>query len=358
MSRPEKINVWYLDDNHDYLNRFKERHNKHFSTTPFNNVVELLERLRKIKYGDECFPDILLVDLYAPLSKFEVNLNLLDETNKRLKEFFQMEKKLKTYVDSAWEPYGVEIVDSVREHYSNEELPIAIYTQRGLVLLEDEFIIELEKLGISWLLKKQFSAETDRLILSKIMMQGKRGMEPGQKRILILDDNPKFIEEFIKRHKGYYDIEGIIDQGELLASIEKMKLENRFPNVLLVDLYYPRGNDRESMLKIKEANEKLLEFHNFEAELKNLIKKTYEPVGIQVIKAVREMYNEAQLPIMIYSQSGLLMLDNSSIQKITHLDTGWLLKDRYSICAEQIKIINQITKSNKRKKTAYLLSCG
>lgn len=352
--RGGKINAWYLDDNQDYLNRFNERHNNHFAVNSFNNAVELLEGLRKINPDDKNFPDILLVDLYAPLSASEVNPVLLEETNQKLKLFFQMEKKLKGYVDSAWEPYGVEIVNSVREHYSYDDLPIAIYTQRGLVLLEDEFIIELEQLGISWLLKKQFSAETDRLILSKIMMHGKKGMDPGRKRILILDDNPKFIEDFLKRHKKYYDIEGIIDQGELLTTIEKMKLENRFPHVLLVDLYYPRGNDKEALLKIKEANEKLLEFHNFEADLKKLIKKTYEPVGIQVIKAVREMYNESQLPVMIYSQSGLLMLDNSSIQKIANLDTGWLLKDRYSINAEQIKIINQIAKSNKRKESPCL----
>jgi CheY-like chemotaxis protein len=344
----EKINVWYLDDNRDYLDQFMERHKGHFSISLFDNVVEFLEGIQEVKYGGPEFPDILLVDLYAPLSRFEANLKLKEEADQKIQQFLQLEKELKNYVDNAWEPYGIEVVNSVRGRYSHNELPIAIYTQRGLVLLDDELIIELEKMGIEWLLKKQFSAQTERLFLSKIMMCAEKDMGGAKKKILILDDNPKFIEAFIKRHSQYYDIESITDQGEVLPTIEKMKYQQRFPNVLIVDLYYPRGNDEEAMKLIEEANEKLQEFHNFEEELKQILKKTYEPIGIEVIKGVREMYDASKLPVMIYSQSGLLLLDDTRIRKISDLDTGWLLKHRYSSRVEQIKIITQVIKAGKK----------
>jgi len=129
--------------------------------------------------------------------------------------------------------------------------------------------------------------------------------------------------------------------------IEKLDFDRRFPDLLLIDLYYPRGSDQEALEKISNGNRKLREFHDFEARLRNLVAKTYEPIGMRVIEQIRAIYNEYELPVMVYTQCGLLLLDDRRMQRIEALGTGWLLKDRYSPRTEQAKIIGHIIRTHR-----------
>ena len=192
--------VWYLDDSKRWLDAFEERHGKEFVIHRFDNVAQFLNQLRNVVVGSSDFPDIVLLDLYMPLSEFAVDRDLLEKTERSVERLFTMERELRQFVDDAWVPLGVDIIRTVRECYT-DALPIAIYTQRGLVLLKDELIRDLERLGVSWVLKGRFSAETERLMLHKIMIQGHR--RPGARRsVLMIDDNPRFIEGFRSRRKG------------------------------------------------------------------------------------------------------------------------------------------------------------
>jgi hypothetical protein len=285
-----------------------------------------------------------------PLPEFEVDLDLLRETERRVARFCDMEKELRRYVDDAWTPLGVEIINSVRDCYL-DELPIAIYTQRGLVLLNDEAIRDLERLGVSWVLKDRFNAETERLMFHKIMMQGHRRPGPSR-RVLMIDDNPQFIDKFREKHAGYYEIFGITDQGEVLTTLETMRGDSRPADLLLVDLYYPRGSGPEAQGKIDLANRKLQEFHDFEQELQGLVEQTYEPIGMRVLEQVRELYSAEELPVLVYTQCGLLLLDDSRMKRIEALDTGGLLKDRYSAPTEQAKIIGQVMRARRQRNRA------
>lgn len=339
--------VWYIDDNAKARADFARRHREQFNITLFDNVFEFIQKIQATPLGSDIFPDIALIDLYSPVSEFEVNRSLLEETNNKLCKFFQLEKDLKKYVDNAWKPYGVNIINAVMEQYSSEMLPIVLYTQRGLVLLDDELIRELELRGVRWLLKKQFSAETERLIINKIIMSRKSDSCLRKRKILFVDDNPIFQDLFIHRHGNVYDVECITDHGDVIPKLQQMKVEGKFPDLLLSDLYYPRGRSKKALDLIDIADRKLQEFHDFESNLKKLVRQTYEPIGARVIKEIREIYTQKQLPILIYTQTGLLLLDDEMIQKLEALDAGWLLKDRYSTQTEQIKILGHIKRSKK-----------
>jgi len=348
----DRLVVWYLDDSRHWLDTFQEHHGEEFEIHPFDNVAKFLKRLQAVSAGAPDFPSIVLLDLYMPLSEFEVDRDLLRETERRVERFFDMEKELRGYVDAAWRPFGVEIINTVRDCYP-EDLPIAIYTQRGLVLLNDELIRDLERLGVSWVLKDRFNAETERLMFHKIMMQGHRRPGPSR-RVLMIDDNPRFIDKFRDKHAGYYEIVGITDQGEVLPTLERMRGDSRPADLLLVDLYYPRGSGPEAQEKIGLANRKLQEFHDFEQELQGLVAKTYEPIGMRVLEQVRELYSAEELPVLVYTQCGLLLLDDSRMRRIEALDTGWMLKDRYSARTEQAKIIGQVLRARRQRGGASL----
>lgn len=334
--------VWYLDDDPQWLARFQDRHGGDFEIRVFNNVIEILNSLRNTTPEDPAFPDIVLVDLYAPLPDFTVDRTLLEEAQRKLEQFFAMERRLRKYVDDAWEPSGVEVVDSVREFHGPEELPVAIHTQRGLVLLKDQLMRDLESMQVDWLLKNRFSPETDQLILARMIRRSQRN--EGRK-ILIVDDNPNFLKAFCERHREAFDIQCVTNHGEVLPTLLRLKSEDRFPNLLLVDLYYPRDLGSSSQEKISLANQKLSEFSKFECELQNLVRRTHEPIGMQIIEEIRRMYNTHELPLLVYTLNGLLMLDNKDIHKIEDWDAGWLLKDRYGVGTEQARIFGQITRA-------------
>ena len=222
-----KRKVWYWDDKPDALASFVKRHKDIFDIKCFNDVVEFLDSIRHIKPTSPEFPDVALVDLYALRSSTSIDKGEIEEACKKMELLLQLERNLKDYVDDAWESSGVEVVRWVRESYSFEELPISLYTQRGLVLLEDDLIMELEMFGTSWLLKNQFSPETERIMLNRQMQYGINAAIPGSKNLLLIDDNANFCKEFKARHASSYYIMSVRDQSQVLPTIIKMKQEGR-----------------------------------------------------------------------------------------------------------------------------------
>ena len=208
---PDRTKVWYYDDSPERLQAFVERHAAAFQVRTFSEVVDVLSALSQVAGTAPDMPDIVLVDLYCPTSG--VDEAVLAETNRRLEEFLRAEHELKKYVDDAWRPIGVEIVESVRQFYPPERLPIALHTQQGLSLLRADLLQDLDAMGAGWLLKNRFSAETDRMVLEGIIMRSGGQARPGKRRVLIIDDNPKFIETFIARQGDFYEIESLESQA-------------------------------------------------------------------------------------------------------------------------------------------------
>ena len=137
-------------------------------------------------------PDILLLDLYAPRGRSPEGE--LREAESCVREMIAAEVVLRGDVDRAWHPAGVDIVEAVREFYPASRLPIAMHTQQGLALLREDLLEQLESLDVGWLIKNRFSPETDRLVLYRLAMRSGRPLPAGRPRVLIIDDNPAFIE--------------------------------------------------------------------------------------------------------------------------------------------------------------------
>jgi hypothetical protein len=75
-------------------------------------------------------------------------------------------------------------------------------------------------------------------------------------------------------------------------------------------------------------------------EVRDCVEKAWSPTAIDVLEALRREYPAHKLPIMIYTQRGLLLLNDGEIQRIEQADAEWLLKDpaRISGATEAIRI--------------------
>lgn len=344
---PGKPEVWYFDDVLESLEAFVKRHSSAFEIRTFTEVVDLLSALNQATTARARVPSIILIDLYC--SQDGADPDVLAETQRRLAEYFSAERELKKSVDAAWRPIGVEIVESVREFYPPEKLPIAMHTQQGLFLLRDELLQDLEKMGAGWLLKNRFSPETDRMVLERIMMQSGHQMSSGRQRVLIIDDNPKFIEAFIERQSDYFEIVALSSESEVLRALNRMDDTGEFPDIFVVDMYYPRATDDDGQKLIDAANGQLREFAELEKQLQGAVQRSYEPVGMSALKQIRRMLSADELPVLVYTQSGMLTLGDQGIQEIERLGGGWLLKDRYDVRTEQAMVLGEIFRASRKR---------
>jgi len=253
-----------------------------------------------------------VLDLYIPLQGLDPAT--IATAEQELRNYLKAEHELKGYVDAAWEPMGVEIARTARQLYSQEELPIIMHTQEGLFLLRDELLEELQGLGVGWLLKGRFSAETDRMTIEGLILRSGHRLGTGKPRVLIIDDNPKYIEAFIERQSEEYEITSIQSEDEVLRTLTRLEAEGNFPDVFVVDMYYPRGDDEPSLARIDAANQKLREFAEVEQRLKVTIRASYEPSGLDALKRIRNYSPAAKLPVVVYAQSGMLLLKDRAMQ--------------------------------------------
>ena len=242
-SEQQRPLVWYFDDSHAALSSFDERHSSAFCVRTFTDVLDLITATGQAARDASLTPDIILLDLHCP--RQDADPDVLAETDHRLAEFLQAERELKDYVDAAWHPVGVDIVESVRQIYPPDILPIVMHTQQGLFLLRDELLQELEEMGAGWLLKGRFSPETDRMIIERIVLQSGHALDTEKLRVLIIDDNPRFIDAFVDRQSGHYEIEAIENESEVLRTLSQLQAQQAFPDVFVVDMYYPRATDED-----------------------------------------------------------------------------------------------------------------
>ena len=333
--------LWYFDDGVQLLEEFRENHGSRFDIRTFSNAADFVDAIMHARRGSASFPDAVLVDMYV--LRGGVDAAKLKEANAKLDEFYRLERELRGWVDAAWRPYGADVVETVRKQFPTSTLPIAMYTQRGLILLDDAVMARLERVGVEWVLKERFSAETERLMFNNIIA-GCRDVIPQRPRILYVDDSAKFRADFSQRHAGAYDLEIISDQGDVIRILRQEYRTPAWPDLLLVDLYYPRDTSTSGLSAIDDANVKLAEFNAFEKELRVLVNACYDAIGITIVQQIREIFDSETLPVIIYTQTGLLLLDEESIRQMELLRAGWLLKERYSVETEAMKILAVLRK--------------
>jgi len=337
-----KPRIWYFDDEPEWTTKFSNNHRDAFRIRSFNSGTELLPALLKASKGHDELPDLLLMDYYT--LRHDLTPERQREALESIENLVASEKKLREYVDAAWHPAGVDIVETVRDFYPPEQLPIAMHTQQGLILLSDGLIQELEFLGVEWLIKNRFSPETDRLVLDGIAKRAGHSITRDKPQVLIVDDNPKYIETFRSRQKEYYQIESISSEGEVMPTLSRMEREGRFPDLFLVDMYYPKdASESEEIIDL--ANDKLKEFAELESSTQNTVRECFEPLGLRLMRKIRQIIPQKQLPILVYSISGLVSVGDHAFQEIEKLGGAWLLKDRYDASTEEVMIYGEIFRS-------------
>lgn len=332
--------VWYFDDDEVSTKAFVGRHQERFRVRTFTEIVAVMSELQQAKLDRSLRPDAILLDLYCPRPGASPEDCAAAERD--LAEFVRKEEELKGFVDAAWRPFGVDIAETVREVYPNERLPIVMHTQEGLFLLKDELVQQLKELGVGWLLKGRFSPETDRMVIERLIMKSGHQLGPGKPRVLIIDDNRKYIDAFVERQGDHYDIEAIETEAEVLSTLRRRDAEGTFPDVFVVDMYYPWGSDAEALARIDLANQKLREFAEVEGRLRRSIQQSFEPVGLTALKHLRKIFGVDEVPALVYAQSGMLLLSDAHIQDIERLGGAWLLKDRYDAQTEQTMILGEL----------------
>jgi len=343
--RSDRPAIWYFDDSPEAIATFTERHSSAFEIRTFEDPVELLTALTQVAGDASRAPDAILLDLFCP--RLGADPNVLQDTNRRLAEYLLAEKELKDFVDAAWIPIGVEIVDTVRQYYTAAQLPIIMHTQEGLFLLRDELLQQLDESEVGWLLKGRFSPETDRMVIERQILRSGHHLDEGRLKVLIIDDNPRFIDSFKERQGADYDIWAIEREAEVLRNLSRMESAGTFPDVFIVDMYYPRGSDATALERIDKANQKLRELHSLEADLRSQVQESFQPIGMTTLKQIRRVFSAADMPVLVYTQSGMLMLGDQGIQEIERLGGGWLLKDRYDARTEETMILGELLRSSR-----------
>lgn len=155
-----------------------------------------------------------------------------------------------------------------------------------------------------------------------------------KKRVVICDDQQRFLDLFYERHKSYYDITRVLDSRKLMDAIE----DNGLPDVVLLDLYFPHNDDDESSRKASIAEEQLRLLDNQILSTKSAVLDAWEPRGIELLGLIRDKYTASVLPVIIFTQKGLFLLDDNQIRKVEENNGHWLLKGQLSAQTEEVRI--------------------
>ncbi len=162
------------------------------------------------------------------------------------------------------------------------------------------------------------------------------------KKILICDDQKRFIDNFKKNHSGYYDIMDEMETRRLLDKIKKYK-----PDLLLLDLYYPKDDNDDFEDRRQKAEAELAKLSEQIENTKKAVSATWEPRGIDILKEIRNKYDSKKLPVIIYTQRGLFLLDDKEVRSVTQNKGHWMLKNEYHPHTEQT-IMDGIIEDSKK----------
>ena len=165
-----------------------------------------------------------------------------------------------------------------------------------------------------------------------------------RKNLLICDDQQRFIDTFRKNHNLYYDIREELDIRQLLDRIEENK-----PDLILLDLYHPK-DDKEDFESRRLAAEKELKNLNIQIEkTREAVNATWTPLGLDILKDIRDKYSALDIPVVIYSQRGLFLLNDDQVRFVEENDGYWMLKNEYTARTEKTRMDRIMNYSGKAK---------
>lgn len=151
--------------------------------------------------------------------------------------------------------------------------------------------------------------------------------------VLICDDQQKFIDEFKKNHFKHYDICEVNDVNKLITKIKEKK-----PNIVLLDLYHPKDSNSDFDTRKLKAEQELKNLDKQIETTKQAVNNVWEPIGLDILKDIRAKYSSKELPVLIYSQRGLILMGDEQLQQVEKNKGHWMLKKVYSPNTEKIRI--------------------
>ena len=175
-----------------------------------------------------------------------------------------------------------------------------------------------------------------------------------RKKVLICDDQQRFLDTFISRHKDYYDIMPVLGSRALMQTIEEAE---SLPDLVLLDLYFPYDCSSKSDEKIQGAEKCLKKLDEQISETKKAVLEAWEHRGIELLKMLRDKYPASELPIVIFTQKGLFLLDDEQIRNVERNNGHWLLKGQLSPETEETRIdriISYYTCGEKQKQKIFI----
>lgn len=156
-------NILICDDQKRFINTFRENHSEYYDIREELDIRKLLDRIEDNK------PDLILLDLYHPKDDNEDFESRRQNAEIELQNLNVQIQKTRDAVDATWTPLGLEILEDIREKYSARDLPVIIYSQRGLFLLKDDQVRFVEENDGHWMLKNEYTARTEKARMDRIM---------------------------------------------------------------------------------------------------------------------------------------------------------------------------------------------
>lgn len=144
-----------------------------------------------------------------------------------------------------------------------------------------------------------------------------------RKRILICDDQQKFIDAFKDAHRDHYKIEEETDIRKLIE-----RIEGNVPDLILLDLYHPKDDKKDFVRRLEEAEKQLAKLDEQIETTKSVVKNAWDSLGIKALKQIKMKYD---IPIVIFSQTGPILLDDEEIQSVVTNDGYFMLKKEHNM---------------------------
>ena len=153
--------------------------------------------------------------------------------------------------------------------------------------------------------------------------------------VMLCDDQPRFIEDFVQKHQEHYEIMTVDNSALLLDRINVLKIP---PDIVLLDLYHPKDNNPDFEQRRVKAEEELSKLDQ-QIEITNqAVLATWEPHGIDVLREIRQLYSAKKLPVAIYTQKGMILLNDDQLRAVEQFEGHWLLKKKLSARTEKTRI--------------------
>ena len=153
--------------------------------------------------------------------------------------------------------------------------------------------------------------------------------------VVLCDDQKRFRDEFINNHQGHYQIISVEDTNTLIETIDGLK---ELPDIILLDLFHPRDNNPDFEQRRLRAEDELTKLDEQIDRTNDAVLATWEPQGINILRSIRQKYPSVELPVAIYTQKGMILLNDDQLREVEELEGHWLLKKKLSARTEKIRI--------------------